>query len=88
MFYRFPDSDDPTRDHLDMLFEGHELSEVHRVINEYSHLAWAERGLKVIDVPEIEKTAKMIMKALQTKDPSHYEVLLKSVGIKERVDFS
>ena len=88
LFYRFPDSDDPTRDHLDMLFEGHELSEVHRVINEYSHLAWAERGLKVIDVPEIEKTAKMIMKALQTKDPSHYEVLLKSVGIKERVDFS
>ena len=88
LFYRFPDSDEPTVDHLDDLFEGNERSEVNRVINEYSHLAWAERGLKVIDVPEIEKAAKLIMKALKTKDPAHFTVLCKSVGVSEAVDFS
>lgn len=88
LFYRFPDSDEPTVDHLDDLFEGNERSEVNRVINEYSHLAWAERGLKVIDVPEIEKAAKLIMKALKAKDPSHFKVLCKSVNVDETVDFS
>ncbi len=88
LFYRFPDSDDPTKDHLDKLFEGHELSEVHRVINEYSHLAWAERGLKVIDVPEIEKTAKMIMKALKEKDSAHFTTLCKSVNVDATINFS
>ena len=88
LFYRFPDSDDPTKDHLNMLFEGHELAKVFRVVNEYSHLAWAERGLKVIDVPEIETTAKLIMKAIKTKDPDHFSVLCKSVNVDEAVDFS
>ena len=88
LFYRFPDSDEPTVDHLDDLFEGNERSEVNRVINEYSHLAWAERGLKVIDVPEIEKAAKLIMKVLKAKDPSHFKVLCKSVNVDEAVDFS
>ena len=88
LFYRFPDSDEPTVDHLDDLFEGNERSEVNRVINEYSHLTWAERGLKVIDVPEIEKVAKLIMKALKAKDPSHFKALCKSVNVDETVDFS
>lgn len=88
LFYRFPDSDEPTVDHLDDLFEGNERSEVNRVINEYSHLAWAERGLKVIDVPEIEKVAKLILKALKTKDPDHFKVLCKSVRVDENIDFS
>ena len=88
LFYRFPDSDEPTVDHLDDLFEGTERSEVNRVINEYSHLAWAERGLKVIDVPEIEKAAKLILKALKEKDPAHFSVLCKSVDVDEAVDLS
>lgn len=87
LFYRFPDSHEPTVDHLDDLFEGNERSEVNRVINEYSHLAWAERGLKVIDVPEIEKAAKFIMKALKANDPSHFKVLCKSVNVDDTVDF-
>lgn len=86
LFYRFPDSDEPTVAHLDDMFEGNERSEVNRVINEYSHLAWAERGLKVIDVPEIEKAAKLIMKALKTKDPAHFNVLCKSVKVDENID--
>lgn len=88
LFYRFPDSDKPTVDHLDDLFEGNERSEVNRVINEYSHLAWADRGLKVIDVPEIEKAAKLILKALKTKDLSHFETLCKSVGVDKNVDLT
>ncbi len=88
LFYRFPDSDEPTVDHLDDLFEGNERSEVNRVINEYSHLAWAERGLKVIDVPEIETAAKLILKAIKTKDPDHFKVLCKSVDVDENIDLS
>ena len=88
LFYRYPDSDEPTVDHLDDLFEGTERSEVNRVINEYSHLAWAERGLKVIDVPEIEKAAKLILKALKEKDPAHFSVLCKSVDVDENIDLS
>lgn len=61
---------------------------MNRVINEYSHLAWAERGLKVIDVPEIEKAAKLILKALKEKDPAHFSVLCKSVDVDEAVDLS
>lgn len=87
LFYRFPDSYDPTKDHLDYLFEGHERSEVNRVINEYSHLAWAERGLKLIDVPEIEKTAKFIMNAIKEKDSIHFRALCKTVDVDDNVDF-
>lgn len=36
----------------------------------------------------IEKAAKLIMKALKAKDPSHFKVLCKSVNVDETVDFS
>lgn len=87
LFYRYPDTDDPIKKHMKQLFDGHVPSEVNRVVNEYSHLTWAERGLRVVDVPEIEKVAILILKALQTKDPEHYETLCKSVGVDEKVIF-
>lgn len=80
LFYRYPDTASPF-DHLNQLFEDHLPSEVNRVVNEYSHLAWAERGLRVIDVPEIETAARLILKALRDKDQIHFETLCKSVGV-------
>jgi len=63
-------------------------SEVNRVVNEYSHLAWASRGMRVMDVPEVVTAAREILKALRTKDCAHYETLCKSVGKDETIVFS
>jgi len=87
LFYRYPDTDSPF-DHLDMLFEDNLPSQVNRVVNEYSHLAWAERGLRVVDVPEMEIAAKHILRALKAKDEAHFKTLCKSVGKDENVDLS
>ena len=49
------------------------------------------RSCDVIDLSlwhPIEKAAKLIMKALKAKDPSHFKVLCKSVNVDETVDFS
>lgn len=88
LFYRYPNCEDPIKNHMKKLFDGEVPSELNRVINEYSHLAWAERGLRVIDVPEIEKAAKLILDAIRTKDPEHFAVLCQSVDRDENVDLS
>lgn len=88
LFNRFPDADDPLAEHMADLFDDHVPSEVNRIVNEYSHLVWAERGMKVMDVPEVVKAAREILKALQLKDRKHYDTLCKSVNLDETVDFS
>lgn len=88
LFYRYPNTEDPIKSHLKKLFDGTVPSEVNRVVNEYSHLVWAERGLRVVDVPEIEKAAKHILKALKTKDEEHFKTLCASVGVDENIDLS
>lgn len=88
LFNRYPDADEPLKAHLDKMFEDHVPSEVNRVVNEYSHLAWAARGMRVMDVPEVVTAAREIPKALQTKDNDHYVTLCKSVGKDESVTFS
>ena len=85
LFYRYPDTDSPF-DHLDQLFEDYLPSEVNRVVNEYSHLVWAERGLRVVDVPEMETAARLILKALKEKDKVHFDTLCKSVSVDENLD--
>ena len=88
LFNRYPNTDDPLKFHLVDLFNDHVPSEVNRVVNEYSHLVWAERGMRVMDVPEVVTAAREILKALQTKDKNHYDTLCKSVGKDESVIFS
>lgn len=87
LFNRFPDADDPLAEHMADLFDDHVPSEVNRIVNEYSHLVWAERGMKVMDVPEVVKAAREILKALQLKDRKHYDTLCKSVNLDETVMF-
>ena len=88
LFNRYPDADEPLKAHLDKMFDDHVPSEVNRVVNEYSHLAWASRGMRVMDVPEVVTAAREILKALRTKDWAHYETLCKSVKKDESVTFS
>lgn len=40
-----------------------------------------------MDVPEVVAAAREILKTLQRKDKKHYDVLCKSVGKDETVDF-
>ena len=56
-------------------------------MNEYSHLAWVVRGIRVMDVPEVVTAAREILKVLQTKDRNHYDMLCKSVRKDESVTF-
>lgn len=88
LFNRYPNTDDPLRFHLADMFDDHVPSEVNRVVNEYSHLVWAERGMRVMDVPEVVTAAREILMTLQRKDKKHYDVLCKSVGKDETVVFS
>ena len=87
LFSRYPNTEDPLKHHLVDLFDEHIPSEVNRVVNEYSHLVWVERGMRVMDVPEVVTAAREILKALQTKDKKHYDTLCKSVGKDENVIF-
>jgi len=80
LFNRYPNTDDPLKFHLKKLFDGNLPSMVNRVVNEYSHLMWAERGMRTIDLPGVVTAAKEIVNALKKKDPAHYEALCKSVG--------
>ena len=88
LFNRYPNADEPLKMYLDRMFDGHVPSEVNRVVNEYSHLAWASRGMRVMDVPEVVTAAREILNALRTRDWAHYESLCKSVGKDETVVFS
>ena len=86
LFYRFPNTDDPLKN-LSLLFADHIPILVNRVINEYSHLSWGERGTIVMDVAEAESVAKEILKAIYQNDSGHYTALCKSIGVDE-IDFS
>ena len=85
LFYKYPNTDFLI-DHLDKLFEDHIPSQVNQVVNKYSHLAWAERGLRVIDVPEMETTAKHLLLVLKNKDFAQYETLCDNIGVDKGVD--
>jgi wobble nucleotide-excising tRNase len=53
---------------------------VYRFANEYSHLGESfERGLKPIDVDEIQQVAKIIMNKIQEKDEEQYSALVESI---------
>ena len=51
---------------------------INRIINEGSHLAWAEKGAMLLDdVQEAEKGAVLILKAIRSKDRVHFDALCK-----------
>lgn len=85
LFYRYPNTDDPLKN-ISKLFTGHIPSLVNRVINEYSHLTWGERGTLVMDVQEAESVAKDILNAIKTKDREHFNALCNSIGVDENIE--
>jgi len=84
LFYRFPNTKNPLKN-LSKIFDGNIPTLVNRIINEYSHLTWGERGTLVIDIGEAETIAKDIIKALMS-DNQHFEALCESVGVEKNVN--
>lgn len=85
LFYRFPNTENPLKN-ISKLFGDHVPCLVNRVINEYSHLSWGDRGTLVIDVSEAEMVSKEILKAIKQKDLGHFEALCCSVGVDVNID--
>ncbi|TCS93307.1 AAA family ATPase [Hazenella coriacea] len=85
LFYKYPNNDSPL-DNLYKLFDDDEIPVlVNRVINEYSHLAYLDRGWKPIDVEEIEKCVRIIIDRIREKDPDQFNALLESIGRKKDI---
>ncbi len=82
LFYYYPDDTKPL-DKLEKFF-GKGLVPAcltDRINNEYSHLVGIfERGQQPIEVPEMQKTAKLIVETMQRKHPDQYYALLRSIG--------
>ena len=79
LFYRFPNTKKPL-ENLDKIFGANIPSMVNRVLNEYSHLNWGDRGTLATDITEAETVAKYIIEAIKNNDVKHYEALCSSIS--------
>ncbi len=82
LYYKYPD-DTEQIDKLRKFFERDDVPAIltDRINNEYSHLKGCfERGATPIEVPEMKKTADLIIEKLKT-DKDQFNSLLKSIGV-------
>ena len=80
-FYKFPSPTSSDDERLKK-FWGDDIFKTltNRVNNEYSHISGAfERGERVVEQPEIQKTAQLIIEKLKA-DQEQYSALLESIG--------
>jgi wobble nucleotide-excising tRNase len=83
LFYKYPDETNDS-DKMKKFFGGNNIPVVltDRINNEYSHLCGSfERGESLIEVPEMNTAAKLIIERIKHHDNDQYEALLKSVDI-------
>lgn len=81
LYYKYPD-EGMTEATLSRFFDQEKIPAVltDRINNEYSHLCGIfERGSTPVEVPEMQKAAKQIIKRLKN-DHEQYSALLKSIG--------
>ncbi len=79
LFYKYPNNADPLKN-LDKMFGHNVPSLINRVVNEYSHLTYLDRGWKPIDVAEAEECARLILEKVKEKDLEQYESLVDSLS--------
>ncbi|WP_176466606.1 AAA family ATPase [Terribacillus saccharophilus] len=84
LFYKYPNTLTPL-ENLPKLFNGSVPTLLNRVINEYSHLVYLDRGWKPVDVDEMEKCVEIIIKRLEEVDPEQFYSLLESIGVQQRL---
>lgn len=85
LYYKYPDSTSPM-DKMKKFFGDDNIPAVFtdRLNNEYSHLSGSfERGETVVEVPEMNKAAKLIIKRIKEEDTEQYKALLNSIGESE-----
>jgi wobble nucleotide-excising tRNase len=87
LFYRYPNTDTPLLN-MNKLFDNNIPALVNRVINEYSHLSWGNRGSLVLDVAEAEDVSKIILKTIKQKDKSHFDALCDSIKVNKEVELN
>lgn len=78
LFYRYPNNGSPL-DNLSKLFDDNVPALINRVIHEYSHLTYIDRGWSPIDVQEAEECARVVIEKIKEKDNDQFEALLSSV---------
>jgi len=81
LFYKYP-SDKLNFDERMRKFFNDDVTYnlIRRVTNEYSHLEDSfERGLRPIDVDEIQQIAQIVMRTIKTKDIEQYNALVDSI---------
>jgi wobble nucleotide-excising tRNase len=85
MFFNYPNHEDnETLTKLKRYFDDDSQSAffIDRINNEYSHLSGSlERGEIVVDVPEIQRSANLILDKIKEKNHDQYAALEKSIGI-------
>jgi hypothetical protein len=79
LFYKFPNTDDPLKN-LGKLFDNQVPTLLNRVINEYSHLTYIDRGCKPMDVEEVEECAKLLIDKIKEKDIEQFNALMESIN--------
>ncbi|MGG5486015.1 AAA family ATPase [Gaetbulibacter sp. PBL-D1] len=83
LYYKYPDN----TKHIEKMkkFFGDEAIPTvltDRINNEYSHLSGTfERGEAVVEVPEMNTAAKLIIERIKAQDNEQYEALLSSIGV-------
>ncbi|QXP79092.1 MULTISPECIES: AAA family ATPase [Winogradskyella] len=83
LYYKYPDSTKPI-DKMKRFFRDETIPTVltDRLNNEYSHLSGIfERGEAVVEVPEMNTAAKLIIERIKTLDNEQYNALLSSIGV-------
>ncbi|MBC2840118.1 AAA family ATPase [Robiginitalea sp. SC105] len=84
LYYKYPDSSDDI-EKMRKFFGDKDIPTVliNRINNEYSHLTGIfERGASVVEVPEMNRAAKLIIEKV-SEDEDQYSALLRSVGIQD-----
>jgi len=79
LFYKYPNSSSPL-ENLEKLFDGNIPSLLNRIVNEFSHLTYIDRGWNPMDVSEIEECVKIVIEKIKEKDNEQFEALKSSIG--------
>lgn len=83
LYYRYPDNEkDRLHKKLKRFFsDANAATTIDRIDNELSHLeGLLERGMSIIEVPEIKRCAQFILNTIKTKDPEQYQSFMVSIG--------
>lgn len=79
LFYKYPNSESPL-DNLEKLFDNNVPTLLNRVVNEYSHLTFIDRGWNPMDVAEVEECVKVVIDKIKEKDLEQFNALVESVN--------